>query len=248
VEGGTNQVQLLANYIEVLYQSGDIALAREQFQNLRGIGGRMDLDLPVIKRLRHLIRELELPEDWRLPSSRAGDVGERPELSTLGPFRWEPPEAPDWALPDPNGNLRSLQDFEGKPVLLIFYLGHGCIHCIEQLNLFSPVAGRFAEAGIALAAISTDSVEGLQRSLEKAAEEQGFAFPLLSDESLEVFKRYRAYDDFEQMPLHGTFLIDGAGRVRWQDISYEPFQQTEFLLQECRRLLEQPLGWLAENN
>ena len=34
------------------------------------------------------------------------------------------------------------------------------------------------------------------------------------------------------------FFIDGAGLVRWQDISYEPFQDTKFLLGEAKRLLE----------
>ena len=44
------------------------------------------------------------------------------------------------------------------------------------------------------------------------------------------------------MPLHGTFLIDGRGLVRWQDISYQPFTDTKFLLAECRRLLAHPAG------
>ena len=39
------------------------------------------------------------------------------------------------------------------------------------------------------------------------------------------------------MPLHGTFLIDGQGLVRWQDISFEPFTDTKFLLAESTRLL-----------
>ncbi|GIT05337.1 MAG: hypothetical protein CM1200mP29_07480 [Verrucomicrobiota bacterium] len=46
-------------------------------------------------------------------------------------------------------------------------------------------------------------------------------------------------DDFEQQPLHGTFLIDRQGLVRWQDISYEPFTKVEFLLEESKRLLAQ---------
>ena len=44
---------------------------------------------------------------------------------------------------------------------------------------------------------------------------------------------------FEQQPLHGTFLLDKTGLVRWQDISYEPFTDTEFLLKETKRLLGQ---------
>ena len=52
-----------------------------------------------------------------------------------------------------------------------------------------------------------------------------------------MFKAYRGFDDFEEMPLHGTFLIDGQGMVRWHDISYEPFLEVDFLLNEAKRLL-----------
>ena len=54
---------------------------------------------------------------------------------------------------------------------------------------------------------------------------------------MKTFKAYRAYDDFEQMPLHGTFLVDAAGKVRWQDISFEPFNDLKFLEAESQRLL-----------
>ena len=52
-----------------------------------------------------------------------------------------------------------------------------------------------------------------------------------------MFKRYRAHDDFEKQPLHGTFLVSPQGRIVWQDISYEPFVKTDFLVAEARRLL-----------
>jgi alkyl hydroperoxide reductase subunit AhpC len=80
-------------------------------------------------------------------------------------------------------------------------------------------------------------MEGLRKTAEKSKENAGFPFPLVSDESLKAFKAYRAYDDFERMALHGTFLVDGDGNVRWQDISYEPFTDMKFLVSESRRLL-----------
>ena len=145
-------------------------------------------------------------------------------------------------LRDSDGDKIALKDFRGRPVLVIFYLGHGCVHCIEQLNLFAPIAAEYKSAGISIVAVSTDSVEGLKKTLDKSKTEDGFPFPLLSNDRLDVFKSYRAYDDFENMPLHGTFLIDGSGLVRWQDISYEPFTETKFLLTEAKRLLKLPGG------
>ena len=38
----------------------------------------------------------------------------------------------------------------------------------------------------------------------------------------------------------GEFLIDANGKVRWQEISYEPFMAPKFLLDEAKRLLAQP--------
>ena len=122
-------------------------------------------------------------------------------------------------------------------MLVVFYLGYGCNHCIEQLNLLAPIAKDFQSQGISIVAVSTDSVDGLHKTVEKAKLEGGFPFPIVSDKTLDTFKAYRAYDDFEQMALHGTFLIDGAAKVRWQDISFEPFKDLKFLLGESRRLL-----------
>jgi alkyl hydroperoxide reductase subunit AhpC len=108
---------------------------------------------------------------------------------------------------------------------------------MEQLNIFAPMAKKFEEAGISLVAISTDSVEGLRKTFPANGSEPGFSFPLVSDRGQKTFKAYRSYDDFEKMPLHGTFLVDGQGLVRWQDISYQPFKETSFLLEEAKRLL-----------
>ena len=121
---------------------------------------------------------------------------------------------------------------------MIFYLGRGCSHCMDQLNAFEPMHEKYQEAGIEIVAVSTDSVRGLRKTFAGAKDSKNpFPFPLLSDEGLETFQNYRAYDDFEKMPLHGTYLIDESGRIRWQNISFEPFMNAEFLLEESVRLL-----------
>ena len=147
--------------------------------------------------------------------------------------------APAFALKNAEGEKLALADYRGRPVLMIFYLGTGCTHCMEQLSAFAPMYEKYQEAGIDIVAVSTDSVEGLKFTYQISDDdaENPFPFPLVSDEGLEVFKKYRAYDDFEEMTLHGTFLIDGKGKMRWQDIGFEPFMSAEFLLGECERLL-----------
>ena len=233
------QVQPLANYVDILWRSGKEKEAVEQFKKLRNISAHIDIERAVFQRLAPVAKKLELPEDWRIEFQSAGDVGDRPSLDTLGPFRWIPTPATQWELTDGQGKKHTLADYTGRPVIVIFYLGKGCAHCIEQLGVFAPKTEEFKQAGIDLIAISTDDVGGLRETVQQNKTGSPFPFPLVSDASLNVFKQYRAYDDFEQQPLHGTFLIDRQGLVRWQDISYEPFTDVEFLLEESKRLLAQ---------
>jgi len=233
------QVQPLANYVDILWRSGKEKEAVEQFKKLRKISAHIDIERAVFQRLAPVAKKLDLPKDWRVKFQPADDVGDRPSLDTLGPFRWSPSPATDWTLADGQGKKHTLEDYAGRPMIVIFYLGKGCAHCIQQLGTFAPETDRFRQAGIDLIAISTDDVEGLRETVQQNKTGTPFPFPLVSDASLKVFKQYRAYDDFEQQPLHGTFLIDRQGLVRWQDISYEPFTQVDFLLRESQRLLAQ---------
>lgn len=238
VKGASNQVQVLANYVEILERSGKTNEAATAFTTLRSVAGHSDLDSPILQRLAPIAKRLQFPSDWRLPPEAASDLGQRPPLESLGPFRWHPAQAQPWELADAQGKKVSLSDYRGKPVLVIFYLGYGCRHCLEQLNAFAPAARKFAKSGINLVAISTDSPDGLQKTFAEGNEP--FPFPILSNSTLDVFKAYRAFDDFEEIPLHGTFLIDGKGLVRWLDISYEPFTDVDFLHAEAERLLSMP--------
>lgn len=168
------------------------------------------------------------------------DVGTRPPLDTLGPFRWSPYFAPTLSLPDATKQTVSLESYRGKPVLVLFYLGAGCGRCIQQLNSFAPEAAAYARAGIEILAVSTDSPDGLKSTFEQAAAGGAFPFKIVSDEGQQSFRAFHAFDDFESIPLHGAFLIDGDGFVRWQNISFEPFEDPKWLLEEATRLLTLP--------
>ena len=238
VKDRERQVQPLAGLIEVAWAAEEKDTAREAFVKLRAISNRVEFASPVFDRLTPIAKELGYGSDWRVMLPEPTDLGERPELDSLGPFRWQPAPAPSWLLPDGNGELKSLLEYQqGKPVVVVFYLGFGCLHCAEQLQELAPRTQEFEQAGMKLIAISTDSITDLAKS--HANYEEEFPFPLLADPSLEVFKAYRAHDDFENVPLHGTYLIDSQGRIRWQDISYEPFMDVDFLLEESKRLLGQ---------
>lgn len=240
VQQGRNQVLPLANLAFVLERVGKTPEAAQVFEELRNLASAADFDAAAMRRLEPLARGLGMPADWRNKPVIASDTGDRPAIGDLGPLEWRPSPAPPWTLVDGAGASRSLAEYQGKPVVVLLYLGFGCTHCVEQLKAFAPLASRYAEAGISLLAISSESPDSLKKALEARAAEGGFPFPILSDEGLAVFKANRAYDDFEGQPLHATMLIDGAGLARWREIGYQPFSDANFLLEESKRLLALP--------
>ena len=237
-KSGVNHIPPLAILADILWRNEKQDEAKETFKKLRDLDGKMDLDLPMFKRLKPIAAALNLPEDWRVDKPIGKDTGVRPTLDSLGPFLWKPSPAPSFSLPGPGGGLYSPSQYPGQPMLVMFYLGHECKHCIEQLNAFAPVNSRFSEMGVKLLAIGTDAPEKVGLTLLKSKTDNGFPFPILSDPEKRVFKAYRAFDDFENIPLHGTFLLDRNGMIVWQDIGYEPFTNVEFLLAETKRLLD----------
>ncbi len=241
VKSAAEQARPLAARAYIFHRTKKPNEARTAMNHLRRIAPELDLEVEWFNRLNPLAEAMDLPSDWRQKQPRAKDMGLRPKLDDLGPFRWQPSPAPNWKLTDRNGKSFSLKSQYGKPMVLIFYLGKGCPHCMDQLNAFDPLANEFESKGITLLAVSTDTAAGLLDTfIGYDAQDRHFNFPLLSDPTLATFKKYRAYDGFEETPLHGTFLIDASGRILWQEISYEPFMAPKFLLEEAERLLAQP--------
>jgi len=237
-----NQTIPQAALIETLWKAKKPEEAKKAFAKLRSQSGHIDITAPIFARLEDIATgACGYPADWRQPYKIPADTGKRPELDSLGPFRWSPYKADDFTLTNDKGDSVKLSDYKGRPVIVIFYLGYSCLHCAEQLHKFGPKYGEFKKAGIEVLAISSDPFEDLKNSVESYKEDtkQTMPFPLLANGDLDIFKKYRCYDDFENMTLHGTFLIDAQGYVCWQDISYDPFMDPDFVLTESKRLLQQ---------
>ncbi len=235
IKDNPNEVPAHAVKSWLVYMQDGAEAAKEIFATTRQLACTADLDVPLLVRLKPLASELGHAEHWAASYEPAADIGARPNFDTLGPFRWHPYLAPDFAVQDAKQQSVRLKQFSGKPTLVIFYLGFGCLHCVEQLHSFSPRAAEIRAAGFEIMAISTESVESLNTGLSRYS--KPLDIPLHADPELTAFKAYRCFDDFEQQPLHGTFLIDAGGRVLWQDISYEPFMDVDFVLQESQRQL-----------
>ncbi|MFO0960790.1 MAG: redoxin domain-containing protein [Isosphaeraceae bacterium] len=239
VDRGPGQLPPLASLVEMLDASGKVEEARAASEKLRKLDGEADADLPIIRRIA-AIRARWQSEGWApTPAESAGSADptapKRIPLDSLGTLEWIPTIAEPFTLTDTDGQPWSLGGREGKQYVLLFYLGNKCAHCMQQLQEFGKAYEDFRKDGVEVIGISTDDVE-TSRQLKANSEEVKFPMPLLSDPSLGVFRAYRCFDDFEGTPMHGTFLVDQAGRVRFSRISAEPFLDVKFVREEAGRV------------
>lgn len=227
--------------VEILLGYGKREEALKVFDKVGELGAAMDTDLPFSKKLDEASVELGIEGGWRKSVEVSKEGADRPALDSLGPLHWSPVAAKELKAADADGVVREVaEDFAGKPVLVFFYLSGECSHCVSQLKAFHETAAKFKEAGVEMVAIGNESPADLGRTAKLIGSENEPRVKLLADAKLEAFKAWGCHDDFEQSPLHGTFLLDGHGKVRWQDVGYQPFDNTTFLLAELKRLLGLP--------
>ncbi len=188
------------------------------------------------------VREPVVPTVWSDPACPlfAADFGPRPTLASLGPTSFEPWQHAGFELPRANGERFVLAAKPQKPTLVVFYLGFGCLQCVEQLHALQKHHAALAAAGLDVVAIGDDPTDKLTTAIAALPADQALTFPLLADPEHTAFRAWRCYDEFESLPLHGTFLVDTDGRVRWQDLGAAPFVQFDWLEREARRLLALP--------
>jgi peroxiredoxin Q/BCP len=124
-------------------------------------------------------------------------------------------KAPDFTLPDQNGDMHSLSDYLGKKVILYFYPKDNTSGCTKQACGFADRYPQFKEKGAVILGVSKDSVA----SHKKFETNYGLPFTLLSDTELDVIK---AYDVWKEKKNYGkvsmgvvrtTYLIDENGVI-----------------------------------
>ena len=156
----------------------------------------------------------------------------RTGLDKYGPAIWKPFAAPQLQVRDHAGAPVTLDQFRGRNVVLVFYLGVGCAHCVQQIKDLNERKERWKALDTDVLAVSADTPESNAKSQES------FAVRLLSDPQFENARRFKSYDDFEEMPIHSTILIDKEGRVHWARHGAGPFTDYEFLIKQLQRMNE----------
>lgn len=124
-------------------------------------------------------------------------------------------KAPDFTLPDQNGEMRSLESYRGQKVILYFYPKDMTAGCTKQACGFAELYPQFVEKGAVILGVSKDTVA----SHKKFEEKYGLPFTLLSDTEKEVIQ---AYDVWKEKKNYGkvsmgvvrtTYLIDEEGII-----------------------------------
>jgi peroxiredoxin len=130
--------------------------------------------------------------------------------------------APDFSLPDHEGNDTSLANFRGRKVVLVFYPLDFSPVCTDQLSVYQEVLPQIEDAGATLVGISVDSSWAHRAFREKL----GLTIPLLSDfePKGEVVRAYGAYIDKVGHANRSLVLIDEDGVVRWVHESPTPLE------------------------
>ncbi|EHR62720.1 thioredoxin-dependent thiol peroxidase [Saccharomonospora cyanea] len=123
--------------------------------------------------------------------------------------------APDFTLPDSEGNTVSLSDFRGQSVVVYFYPAAGTPGCTKQACDFRDNLAQLNDAGYQVLGISPDKPE----KLAKFTENEKLTFPLLSDPDKTVLTEWGAFGEKKnygrvvQGVIRSTFVVDPEGTI-----------------------------------
>ena len=124
-------------------------------------------------------------------------------------------KAPDFSLPDQNGNDVSLSDFSGKKVVLWFFPKASTPGWTIEGQGFRDELNNFKKKNIVVLAMSADSTKKQKNFCDK----ESFNFPMLSDENKSILKDYGAWGtkkmygrEYEGIYRY-TYVIDEKGFV-----------------------------------
>lgn len=123
--------------------------------------------------------------------------------------------APSFELFDQDGNLHKLEDYKGKKIILYFYPKDNTPGCTKEACGYNENLKAFNDKNVVVLGISKDSIS----SHKKFQTNYNLAFPLLSDEKLDVITKYDVWKEKKNYGktymgiVRTTYLIDENGVI-----------------------------------
>jgi thioredoxin-dependent peroxiredoxin len=124
-------------------------------------------------------------------------------------------KAPDFTLPDQDGNEVTLSDLRGETVVLYFYPRAETPGCTTQACGIRDHRADYAAAGARVIGVSPDE----PKALRKFADNQSLDFTLLADPDHSVAEAYGAWGEKSMYGkkymgiLRNTYVIDSKGKI-----------------------------------
>lgn len=145
-------------------------------------------------------------------------------------------KAPNFQLPDQDGNVHQLNDYLGKWVVLYFYPKDDTPGCTTEACSFRDSFDELRKHDVMIFGVSMDSVESHKKFVQK----HRLNFPLLADTEAVVSKLYGAWDPkgFKDKPesIRETFLIDPEGDLAEYYPNVDPLQHVQQIRKDLQRL------------
>jgi len=169
---------------------------------------------------------LKSPQTWHrtvVPPEKAGPP------SSIDTWLIEPVKAPDFSLPDLDGNLRDLPSLLGHFLLLNLWTSSSNA-CHEQLREFAKAAPRMTSAGLAVAAMNLDDPSD-SKTISAVAAQESLRSPILLADSktaalYNILYRY-LFSLHRDLPSPTSFLLDENGNI--VKVYQGPFRSDRFL-------------------
>jgi len=220
----------LSGLVDAYASMGRLPEARNALGRLLFVWSDADPGLKWLERTKHWRLDAQPIDSSSATQRRYKSVA----LEKFGPSAWEPYPAPHLDAIDSNGQKVTLDDFQGKNVLLVFYPPGECSQCVGQLVELSKKKSEFLRLDTEVVVVGG----GTPQQATALAKANDAHLQMLWDPKFEDARRFHAYDDFEDIPLNCIAMIDKHSRVHWSREGGDPFADFDFLLKEAQRMNE----------
>ncbi len=149
------------------------------------------------------------------------DPKARPEVGAL---------APDFVLPNLDGQQVRLSDFRGRKAVLLMFWASWCPSCREEAPTNRRAHALYRDRGLEFLAVSIDQGSGAEEAIRAFVAEFNLSYRPLLDPRTEVFNLYQG----RFIPT--MFLIDREGRIRHKGVGYR-----DWTSDDSRKLIEEAL-------
>ncbi len=126
-------------------------------------------------------------------------------------------EAPEFSLPDLEGNMHSLKEFRGKVMILDFW-ATWCMPCRVEIPRLIDIYARYRRKGVEIIGVGIDKKEAILA----LKNEMGINYKILVDEKGDVARRYGVRG------IPATYILDKKGRITEKHVGFRPGMEKRF--------------------